>query len=390
MVTDETGCPGPSGPMKSPVPPAEDGTRSISVVVPTFEEADSLPALIERLEGLRSVGWDIDLVIVDDNSKDGTVEFIDSLQANWIRLIVRTDERGLSTAVIHGLTEARHDILIVMDADLSHPPEAIPAFVRALDGDADFVVGSRYVSGGSTEDGWGYLRWVNSKVATLIARPFTRVKDPMSGFLGMRRQTWQGAEELDPVGYKIGLELIVKCRCRKVAEVPIHFSTRRHGESKLTLKVQRDYLNHIVRLARWKYPELASFIPFAIVGAMGVGVYAGLLAILEPWLAKSLGKEWVIVIAIFLTMCFNFVLDRKLAFWWAPRKQVAGQFLGFLAICSIPVIINFWVTSHFAFKDDMATPLAGVIGASVGSVLGVIFNWSISRLFIFSRRRRGS
>ncbi|MEE2908240.1 MAG: glycosyltransferase family 2 protein [Planctomycetota bacterium] len=389
-MTVETGCPGPSGPVKSPLPPEEGGTRAISVVVPTYQEGTSLPGLIERLEGQRAVGWDIDLIIVDDNSKDGTVEFIESLQANWIRLIVRTDERGLGTAVIHGLEESRHDILIVMDADLSHPPEAIPAFVQALESGADFVVGSRYVPGGSTEDGWGYLRWVNSKVATFMARPFTRVKDPMSGFLGIRRETLQNAEDLDPVGYKIGLELIVKCRCRNVAEVPIHFSTRRHGESKLTLKVQRDYLRHILRLARWKYPERASFVPFAVVGAMGVGVYAGLLAILVPWFAGSIGKEWVIVIAILLTMCFNFVLDRKLAFWWAPRKQVLGQFLGFLAICSIPVIINFWVTSHFAVKDDMATPLAGVIGASVGSILGVVFNWTISRLLIFSRRRRGS
>ena len=384
MVTDETGRQAPEGAVE---PPISGGPRSISLVVPTYQEGDSLPPLIKRLEGLRSAGWDLELLIVDDDSRDGTEKFIQSLNAPWIRLIIRQEERGLSTAVMRGLDEASHDILVVMDADLSHPPEAIPAFVQALEGGADFVVGSRYVPGGSTEDGWGYLRWVNSKVATIIARPFTRVKDPMSGFLGLRRQTLQQSEDLDPVGYKIGLELIVKCRCDNVAEVPIHFSTRRHGASKLTLKVQQDYLRHILRLARWKYPERSSFIPFAIVGAMGVGVYVALLAILVPLLSDSIGKSWTIAIAILLTMCFNFILDRKLAFWWSPRDQVAGQFLGFLAICSVPVLINFWVTSYFAVDDQMATPLAGVIGAAVGSVLGLVFNWTISRLLIFSRPR---
>ncbi|MCH2154237.1 MAG: polyprenol monophosphomannose synthase, partial [Phycisphaerales bacterium] len=286
-----------------PQGPESGGSTSVSIIVPTYQEVDSLPPLIERLAALKSAGWNLELLIVDDNSADGTVELVDRLGHDWIRLIVRTEDRGLSTAVIRGLTEASHEIMVVMDADLSHPPEVIPEFVKALDGDADFVVGSRYVPGGSTEDGWGVLRWVNSKVATLMARPFTRVKDPMSGFLGLHKSTFESCADLDPIGYKIGLELIVKGRCESVVEVPIHFSTRQHGESKLTLKVQRDYLRHILRLARWKYPERSSFVPFAVVGAMGIGVYVGLLALLEAVLGSVLGSNLVIVLAIALTMC---------------------------------------------------------------------------------------
>ncbi|MAT80809.1 MAG: hypothetical protein CMJ29_04080 [Phycisphaerae bacterium] len=385
MEIDETGSQVSNGPVQ---PPSGEGRRSVSIIVPTYQEGESLPPLIERLDRLRSAGWDLEVLIVDDNSRDGTEEFIESLEAAWIRLIVRQDDRGLSTAVMKGLEEASHDLLVVMDADLSHPPESIPAFVEALSDGAEFVIGSRYVPGGSTEDGWGYLRWVNSKVATVMARPFTRVKDPMSGFLGLRRDTWLRAEDLDPIGYKIGLELIVKCRCTKVAEVPIHFSTRRHGESKLTLKVQKDYLKHIIRLARWKYPERSSFIPFAVVGAMGIGVYVALLAVLVPLLSSVMGKPWIIAIAILLTMCFNFILDRKLAFWWAGKERVATQFVGFVAICTVPVLVNFWVTTSFSADDQMVTPLAGMIGAAVGSVLGVLFNWSVSRLLLFSRPRR--
>ena len=366
-------------------PPADGATRSVSVVVPTYQEVESLPALIERLDGLRRVGWDLELIVVDDDSCDGTVELIESMSTDWIRLVVRTEDRGLSTAVMSGLAEANHDCLIVMDADLSHPPESIPAFVKALDAGADFVIGSRYVPGGSTEDGWGVLRWVNSKVATIMARPFTKVKDPMSGFLGLHASTWRAASDLDPVGYKIGLELIVKCRCRHVVEVPIHFSTRRQGESKLTLKVQRDYLLHILRLARWKYPERASFVPFAIVGASGIGVYAALLAILGGLLGNLIGMDLVIVASILLTMCWNFVLDRKLAFWWAREGRAGLQLLGFIAVCAVPVLVNFWITRTFATEDQMATPLAGVIGASIGSALGILFNWGVSRFFVFNR-----
>ena len=366
------------------------GSASVTIIVPTYQEVDSLPPLIERLGALRSAGWDLELLIVDDDSADGTIELIDDLQEEWIRLIVRTEDRGLSTAVMRGLAEASHDLLVVMDADLSHPPEVIPDFVKALDGDADFVVGSRYVPGGSTEDGWGVLRWVNSKVATFMARPFTRVKDPMSGFLGLHKSTFESCDELDPIGYKIGLELIVKGRCTSVAEVPIHFSTRQHGQSKLTLKVQRDYLRHILRLARWKYPERSSFVPFAVVGALGIGVYVGLLALFEAVLGSVLGSNLIIVLAIGLTMCFNFVLDRKLAFWWAPSGQAGRQFLGFVLVCSIPVIANFFVTRYFAVDDDMATPLAGVIGAAVASALSLFFNWGCSRFFVFNRSHRAS
>jgi dolichol-phosphate mannosyltransferase len=274
-----------------------------------------------------------------------------------------------------------------MDADLSHPPEVIPDFIAALDGGADFVVGSRYVPGGSTEDGWGVLRWINSKIATWMARPFTTVRDPMSGFLGFRRETWASAVDLDPVGYKIGLELIVKCRCRHVTEVPIHFSTRRHGESKLSLRVQLQYLTHIVRLARWKFPGWSSFVPFAVVGLSGVAVYAFLLWLLQAWLGERVSEDLQIIIAIAITMVWNFIFDRWLAFWYARKQSIVRQFVGFLAVCSIPVIVNFFVT-RWLIGDEIVTPAAGVIGALVGSAAGVIFNWVVVRAIVFRAQAR--
>lgn len=369
-------------------PPNSPNPPRVSVIVPTYQEADSLGPLLDRLSGVREGGLELEVLIVDDDSRDGTEEVVRDLSLPWVRLITRRGERGLSSAVLAGLRAASGDVLIVMDADLSHPPESIPDMLAALRRGADFVVGSRYVAGGGTEDGWGVLRWVNSKVATIMARPFTSVKDCMSGFIGFRRDTWLNAQDLDPVGYKIGLELIVKCRCANVVEVPIQFSTRQHGKSKLTLKVQLEYLDHVLRLLRWKYPGWSSFVPFALVGVSGIGVYAALLAIFGVILQGILSDDIQIILAILLTIGWNFTFDRWLAFWYARDDTLWRQFVGFLGVCSVPVAINFLVTIWLV-GDHMVAPAAGAIGALVGSVVGVLFNWFVARAIVFRRNASG-
>ena len=226
---------------------------SVSVIVPTYKEADSLPALLDRLSALREATLpDLRVLIMDDDSGDGTEALIAGRGERWVTLVVRKEDKGLSQAVVDGFERGKGDVLVCMDADLSHPPERIPDMLEALEGGADFVVGSRYVKGGSTADSWGFLRWLNSWVATVLARPFTSIRDPMSGFFALRRETFQAAKRLNPIGYKIGLELIVKCKCKKVVEIPIHFSQREFGESKLNLRQQLLYLNHLCRLAAFK------------------------------------------------------------------------------------------------------------------------------------------
>jgi dolichol-phosphate mannosyltransferase len=229
-------------------------TPSISIVVPTFREAESLPSLIERVALLRErAGLELELLIVDDDSRDGTEALIAARSEPWLQLFVRREDRGLSQAVLFGLERARGEALVVMDADLSHPPEVIPDMLAALRAGADFVLGSRYVSGGTTAEGWGLFRFLNSKVATYLARPLTSVSDPMSGFFALPRSVFTRAESPSPLGYKIGLELLVRCRCRNVREVPIHFANREHGESKLTLRQQMLYLRHLARLYRFRF-----------------------------------------------------------------------------------------------------------------------------------------
>jgi dolichol-phosphate mannosyltransferase len=227
---------------------------SVSVIVPTYKEVENLPLLTERLEKVRQKHQlSLELFLMDDDSQDGTEKLVSSMDQDWINLVVRKKERGLSQAVLEGLRLARGDVLVVMDADLSHPPERIPEMLVALENGADFVMGSRYIAGGLTGASWGLFRWLNSQVATLLARPFTSVKDPMSGFFALPRTTFESACDLNPIGYKIGLELMVKCNLICVEEIPIHFENRQFGESKLTLTEQKKYLQHLWRLFIYKY-----------------------------------------------------------------------------------------------------------------------------------------
>ncbi len=269
----------------------------VSIIVPALNEADNLAHLAPRVHSAMA-GRPYELLIVDDNSRDNTPEVCRKLSETYpLRLIVRTQPKnGLSGAVLHGLAEARGDFLVVMDADLQHPPEKLPELLAPLEaGLAEFVLGSRYVPGGTTGEQWTIFRMLNSRVATLLARPFAgNVRDPMSGFFALRKSTFERAQRLTPLGYKIGLELMCKCRVTSVTEVPIHFSTREFGESKLSLKQQFKYLEHLSRLYDFCYPRLSPMFKFAVAAGLawfvGVAIFLMIRATdLPPALAPVVG-----------------------------------------------------------------------------------------------------
>lgn len=228
----------------------------VSIVVPTFREAPNIEPLSSAIdEVFARDDADYELIVVDDDSRDGTAEVCRRLETERpIRLITRRGERGLSTAVLRGFQAARGDILVVMDADLSHPVETIPSMVAQLETRrADFVIGSRYVVGGSMHANWGLFRVLNSRLPTMLVRPLVKVRDPMSGFFALRRTDLPARELLDPIGFKIGLELLVKGEFRSVAEIPIHFGERLHGESKLGFVEQLSFLKHLGALYRYRF-----------------------------------------------------------------------------------------------------------------------------------------
>lgn len=350
----------------------------MTVVVPTYKEAENLPHLIDRIARVRQAhGLELELLIMDDDSRDGTEELIAQRDEQWVRLVVRRQEHGLSPAVLEGLRLARGDVLVCMDADLSHPPESLPDMVRKLQQGADFVVGSRYVAGGSTSDDWGMLRWLNSRVATLLARPFSNTRDPMSGFFALQRRTFEAGRDFNPVGYKIGLELTVKCHCERVVEIPIHFENRRFGYSKLTFKQQLLYLQHLRRLYLYKYGLWSQLIQFLAVGAIGTVVNLAALTVLG---AVHVPLRAAVALAIWIAMSSNFVLNRRFSFSFARGGPWWGQYWRFVAASACGALVNYAVTVALL---DHIPGLLPQVAALAGIALGTGINFVASRYLVF-------
>lgn len=222
----------------------------ISVIVPTYNEAGSLPPLVERL-GTAMSGHTWELVVVDDGSPDGTADVANRLSAQhpvWV--VRRAGKAGLASAVIAGFKESRGDILVVMDADLSHPPEAVPALVSAIEAGADLAVGSRYVSGGAVKD-WPLRRRMVSRIACLMGNVLVPVRDATSGFFAVRRTAIDGVH-LNAIGFKIGFEVIARAKTKKIVEVPYTFRDRELGASKFGRREVVQYLEQLGIVGRDK------------------------------------------------------------------------------------------------------------------------------------------
>lgn len=225
----------------------------LSVVIPTYNEKDNLQTLLSRVFSVfdkNSVKGEV--IIVDDNSPDGTGALAEKLRKKYKRLKVlhRKSKLGLSSAVLDGFKASEGDVLGVMDADLSHPPETIPKMLEEIKKGVDFVIGSRYVDGGEI-GGWGPCRKTVSKGANFLAKIITKVKDPMSGFFLIKRGCIEGVE-FNPRGFKICLEFIAKAKYSKITEVPITFINRREGKSKAGLKEYYNFLVHLLSLISYK------------------------------------------------------------------------------------------------------------------------------------------
>ena len=220
------------------------------MIVPTYNEAASLPLLVERLApAMRDREWE--LVVVDDGSPDGTADVAEKLGARHpVRVLRRAGKAGLASAVIAGMKEARGDVLVVMDADLSHPPEVVPGLVDAIDAGADLAVGSRYVKGGGTRD-WPMRRRVVSRVACMMGSVLVPVRDATSGFFAIRRRAIDGVR-LNAIGFKIGLEVIARANARRIVEVPYTFRDRELGASKFGRREIGQYLLQLGIVARDK------------------------------------------------------------------------------------------------------------------------------------------
>ncbi len=357
----------------------------VSIVIPTYNERDNIVPLVERLHSALA-GLDYDALFVDDDSRDGTAEAANSLSGKYpVRAIVRKGKKGLASAVVDGAKEARNDIILVMDADLQHPPEVIPAMLKEIDQGADMVIASRYIPGGGCQ-GWSLVRRIISKGAIFLSHlllPATRpVSDPMSGFFVFRKDRVDLAR-LNPSGFKILLEMLMMGRFQKTAEVPYTFVTRERGESKLSARQQVDYLKHLWSLMR-RTGELMRFIKFILVGASGVVVNYGLYWLLTRYAGFSplekgdggiLSGNLAMIISIETSILSNFLLNNFFTFADRNTGGVGGFFgrmVNFFLMCNIGGLIQIGVANLLTLTfgiDDLISILIAIVVATLWNFL---------------------
>jgi dolichol-phosphate mannosyltransferase len=353
----------------------------LTVVVPTFNERSNIGSLAERLDRVLS-GLDWEVIFVDDNSPDGTGDEVRAIGAydRRVRLICRIGRRGLAGAALEGVLAAQGRYVAVMDADLQHDERLLPQMLRALQsGEADLVVGSRYIAGGAAA-GLSADREVASRFAGTLAKLVLRVPvaDPMSGFFMMPTDLAVAlAPSLWNSGFKLLMDILLTSKGRvRVREIPYLFQARLHGSSKLDSSVVFDFL--VLLLAR----ATGNILPprslgFVFVGSTGVVTHMATL-----WLLFRTGFAFpsAQVLATFTAMTGNYILNNALTYRdrRLPGLEALRGLLIFYVICAIGAVSNVAVAS-WIYAASPNWWLAGLIGAFIGAV----WNYSISSALVW-------
>ena len=357
----------------------------LSVVVPTFNERDNVTKLYRKLEAtLDGIAWEV--VFVDDNSPDGTWDVVRALarQDGRVRCIRRIGRRGLSGACIEGILASSAPYAAVMDADLQHDETQLPKMLSLLkSGQAELVVGSRYIEGGSA-DSFNRSRAGASALATEVAKRAlgVAIADPMSGFFMIRRDRFERlAPQLSTQGFKILLDIVATAHGDlKTVEVPYTFGSRLHGESKLDSMVALDFLGLVLAKVTHDVVSLR-FLLFAMVGGTGLFVHLGTLYVALKLFGLPFPQAQGI--GAFVAMTSNFILNNFLTYRDQRLKGFAilGGLLAFYLVCSVGLFANVGV----AFSVYDKQPIWWLAGAA-GALMGVVWNYAMSGLFVWRKR----
>lgn len=363
----------------------------LSVVIPTYNEAANIGPLLTALKATMGT-IPVEYVVVDDDSRDGTPAAA-AAAAPEARVIVRTDEKGLATAVVRGMREAKGTYVAVMDADFQHPPAAVLSMLeKALDEDADLVIGSRYAAGGS-QGNFGPARRAISWGAGLIGRlalpPVRRfgLTDPMSGLFLVRRDKVD-ADALRPAGYKILLEVLGRSPLERVVEVGYQFQDRRGGESKLGAGVMWQYLTHAVGLGL-AHPDNRRMGRFALVGLTGVVVNLAILWLLHGRL--GLHDLIAVPIAVEASILSNFLLNDRFTFQDRQRGHMARRLLQFNLVSLTALVVN--LVAYTIFNEGMGIHYLAAEALAIVVAFGANYagnlHWTYGLEGGFTLRRAG-
>jgi dolichol-phosphate mannosyltransferase len=358
----------------------------LAIVIPTLNERENVPLLVERLNSaLAGLSWEA--IFVDDDSADGTADIVRALgrrQSN-IRCVQRLGRRGLASACIEGILSSAAPYVAVMDGDLQHDETLLPDMLaRIKAGSLDVVVASRYTEAGSVGD-WQQSRVMISDIAGRLGRLVVKadLSDPMSGFFMVERDAFSGAmRSLSGQGFKILLDLFASSpRPLAFAEVPLTFRQRLHGESKLDAMVVWEYL--MLLLEKLVGPAVpVRFLLFSLIGGLGVGTH-----LLTLWFGTHVlfaAFPVAQAAATIVAMTGNFLLNNLFTY---RDRRLRGRrlwqgLISFYAVCGAGAAANVGVAAHLA-QDHHSWWLAGIAGAAVS----VVWNYAMSSIFTWSPRR---
>jgi dolichol-phosphate mannosyltransferase len=395
---------------------------SLSIIIPTYNESENILKLIGAIKSNLPSNIITEIIVVDDNSPDGTGKIVEnyihnnigtdsSLQQQQfhskvdsqkclVRIIHRKDKTGLIPAILEGIESSIGESILIMDADFSHPPETIPLLVEELRRDPNcIVIGSRYISRGSII-GWPYKRRVISKGAAKIARHGLKVRnvsDPMSGFFAFPRHVINNIK-FDTKGFKILLEILVKSRDIRVKEVPYTFRDRKSGQSKMNFNVILDYAGAVWQLYRYgqkskrriqKMDEkrksvlfISKASRFYTVGASGLLINYLVSFLLADNVAnsvKSLSNTWYLQATLFgiiISTTSNFFLNKIWTF--EDRDLSVGktlrQYCSFAGISAVGATIQLLLLYLLVVDYGLQYRVSLIIAIVIASISNFLLN----------------
>lgn len=361
-------------------------TLDVSIVLPTYNEAENIPVIIPRIcDVLSQAGIKGEVIVVDDNSPDGTGAIAKKVADKYpVQVLVRTEERGLATAVLAGFGMSKAKVCLVMDADGSHPVEKIPDMIQPLLQDqADVTVGSRNIKGGCAEK-WPWHRRLISAVAAKMSCGLSRMSDPTSGFMGIQRRLLEGLE-LNPIGYKIVLEIVVKVAPEKLLEVPIVFKDRELGESKMSLREQWNYIRHLKRLYQYKFPTFWELMRFCLVGFSGIFVDMAVVIGLKELF--QLDTRFCAIFGFLAAVSTNYLLNRYWTFRQGRNTPFFKSYILFVSVCCVGLMVRLCVMHLLIEYAHLDSGNWYMLTNFIGIMVATAVNFTGSKYFAFSPER---
>ncbi len=366
----------------------------ISIILPTYNESQNIIKILKSIGENIPKGFQTETIVIDDNSPDGTGKIVEEyilsikkIAGNTIDIIHRKAKDGLSSAILNGIQNAKGDTIVVMDSDFSHPPQIIPKLIESIKKyQYDIAVASRYIKGGKIQ-GWSIKRKVMSKFATLIAKKGLGIdmKDPMSGFFAFKRSIIKELN-MDAIGFKILLEILVKTKGVNIKEVPYTFQDREFGSSKLNMKTILDYYKSVWKLYRYGKPQeiqekrssvkfLSKAARFYTVGASGFAVNY----IISLLFTGGISDMWYLhanIIGIIASITTNFILNKTWTFGDRDfeLKKTISQYGKFAMFSSLGALVQLGMVYFLVDSAELAYPLALILAVMTAAFGNFIFN----------------